>query len=347
FAGPQKTSAAYRQEAKAALEAGDYERLEFCERKLAQLGVSDRWAEYRAAEALAKAGDVDEAYERMQELGPVDRPGFSQAHHWILTQLFRASIDVSPDEALRLKGVHLDHLDSLGVRDARLQMMRAAWLLESGEKIAAADALLELAEAMPAAAAECLQINMELHREAEARAAAVAIRGHMENGLRRSLDLTSRDFEAWCVAESVLGDDGRLDAALQQWYDREPENLRVRQALSKRKLEEFKRTMSDALVDDEGLLSKLSRTDAGHLADDFLTSLELDSSDPARFKATLKAVLLKSQLHAVAAEVIEELMGDERTPAAFLETMGSDAVSRGKWDRGKRLLAKAVESEPE
>src|SRR5690606_2868669 len=84
-----------------ARKAGDYNRMELFERKLAQLGVDTRRTDYESALALAEAGQLEAAYQRMLQLAPADRLGYSPARMWIIERLLSGEVQASPEEKHR------------------------------------------------------------------------------------------------------------------------------------------------------------------------------------------------------------------------------------------------------
>jgi hypothetical protein len=111
-----------------AADAGDYQRVELYERKLAQLGIDTRRTDYRTAIKLADDGDLEDAYERMKRLAPLDEPGYAPAHIWIAQGLVSGKLTSEQEPAIAtdrqapftLAEQHHDQLEKLEVTSSGL-----------------------------------------------------------------------------------------------------------------------------------------------------------------------------------------------------------------------------------
>ena len=194
----------YRAAVAVAREAKAFDHVQLYERKLAQLGVNTDVTKFRTALELAQAGEMEAAYERMRGIAPEDRPGYANAHYWIIESLLAQRLKTPADSSHELAGRHLDRLADLGVRGAGVDVLRAVWLAQGGQA-AEATALLEpLVHSHPFAAIERMRLNLMLDRKSEARGDAVIVADNMERAKRGGKTLTADDFRWWCMAEDVL-----------------------------------------------------------------------------------------------------------------------------------------------
>ena len=99
--GNNRIAGQYQVAVKKALEANDFRQVQLYERKLVQLGVETKLTDFRTAETLALDGKVEEAYQRMQQLAPLEKPGHPNAHFWILQRLLAGELEESQEDALR------------------------------------------------------------------------------------------------------------------------------------------------------------------------------------------------------------------------------------------------------
>ena len=209
------------------------------ERKLAQLGVATELTDYQTALALAKDGELDKAYERMQKLAPVDEAGYLPAHYWIAMQLLTDKLKMPAPSGRNSLAIHLDHLQSLGVKGFEFDLMRA-FALQSEKKLDEAAKLLEpYTGRYPQAAMMRMEINASLQRLDEARSDARLVRTHMEDRTRRDEDLTAQDYAAWTIAEGILGETSQAHELAEQWSALAPDNKIARRILLEQKLRLF------------------------------------------------------------------------------------------------------------
>jgi tetratricopeptide (TPR) repeat protein len=318
---------------KDAREQKDYERIQLFERKLAQLGVATQLTEYQTALALAKDGDIEEAYERMQKLAPVDEPGYSPAHYWIVHQLLAGVLKLPEYERQRLTKVHLDHLQSQGIKGFEIDLMRAFWLRARNNDAAAADLLKPHTSRFPQAAIMRMEINMSLRRMEEARGDARQVRTHMEDRTRRNEEFTAQDYAGWTIAESILGNTPKAHSLAEQWLGLDPENKMARSVLLEISLRWFDETF------------RLPQPELDRLVDLFLQAAEL-SDQPNALQRQFAAIYQLQSNSPVAKQVVEAVVDSPETPAAILEAAGTVAATMGQLDRAKDYLQRAVKKDP-
>ena len=215
----------YRLAVQQVLEEKDFQRVQLYERKLAQLGVDSRMTEFKTADALAHEGKLAEAYERMQLSAPIEAPGYPPAHSWIIQHLLDGKLEMPKEESQRLMGIHLKHLQTLGVRGPQLELVEAYWMVRGGRMDEAVDKLEPLVNRLPPAAILRMELNIERGQVDEARGDARAVRAHMQDRTRRGLNLNAQDYRSWYNAERLLENSTRAEANVRAWLKLEPENL--------------------------------------------------------------------------------------------------------------------------
>lgn len=344
--GPARTADVYRRAARSAREAGDQEMLQFYERKLAQLDVENRAAEFRTALAMAEQGDLEGALVRMQTLAPDDETGYVRAHYWLVQQLMGGTLDMPRDESLRRLRIHLDHLASLGYKGPELSLIEAIWFIETGDLPSAADALAGLTEGNRRAATQRLLINIKLDRLDDARADALVVRRHMELALEQDTELSDAEYQSWAIAEQLQRDAPRYRAVLDRWHKEHPENQRVREEIAKLTLRQFNQTLDTSLKGSDGLLGSLAQADAKRLSALFLQSYQLHMEQADQLNDQLRRICHLSAKFPIAGDFLQMLAADQRTPASFLVTIGSYAIQSGDWAGGAALLERAAQQDP-
>lgn len=122
----------YKSAVREALRVGGQEKVFLFERKLAQLGVDTRRADFRNAIALADEGKLDRAYARMSRLASAERPGYPQAHAWIVQALITGRLTAAEEpllkneqERCRLAHAHLGHLAEVAGGGQQVTQLRA------------------------------------------------------------------------------------------------------------------------------------------------------------------------------------------------------------------------------
>jgi Flp pilus assembly protein TadD len=331
--GTESFASQYRVAVQQARDKKDYEQVELFERKLAQLGVATEMTDYQTALALAKDGEVDKAYERMQKLAPVDEPGYLPAHYWIAIQLLTDKLNVPEPERQKLATIHLNHLQSMSVKGFEFDLMRA-YALQSQKKLDEASELLEpYAGRYPQAAMMRMEINASLNQFEEARSDARLVRTHMEDRSQREEKLTAQETAAWTIAESILGNSEQAHALAKQWLAIEPDNKTARQILLDQKLRLFNSML------------QLPEPDIDEMASLFVeAALLIDNPQLVqRQLATLYRLRAESPL---ADRIVGAIVNVPEAPSSLLEAAGTVAATMGDNEISKEFLQRAVEKDP-
>jgi tetratricopeptide (TPR) repeat protein len=324
-------AAQYRIAVNEALDNKDFDRAQLFERKLAQLGEDSRMTDYQTAITLGN--ELDEAYERMKVLAPVDKPGFVAAHGWIIDNLIDSKLGLSPEENQRLLGIHLGHLESLGRREPEIQVLKSLWLVRDRRLAEASDILEPLINRLPMAAIIRMEVDQGLQRLEEARTDARAVRAHMQDRSRRRVKLMAQDYRAWTIAEEILGNTEQLETNIRAWLKLEPNNLEARRKLSDLCLLRF------------GELIVSTDPDPQQLADLFIEAAEL-TEDPRQLQRQVGLLYRVRDRVPTADKVIELVAASPRTQSAILEAAGTAAAAAGNLGQAKTYLQQAVTKDP-
>lgn len=327
----------YRIAVKKALDKHDYDRAQLYERKLAQLGVDTKLTEFRTALAHAKEEEFDKAYERMLRLAPEDRPGYPNAHYWIIQrlmggQLVREKLVESPEEARSLAKAHIDHLESLGITGSHQQLLRALWLAQSDQLEEAAAALEPLVSLLPNAAFQRMRINLQLKQPEQARRDARSLVTHMTGLSRRRTQMTSTDFQWWLAAEEVLGSLEKMHTVLNRWRKLEPENEQARAILSTVYQRQAQQLMRSPLPD------------AQQIADLWLNAVELNQNLQLPHQMA-RVIYLQRDRAPIYGRVLEVFRDSPRTSTALLTALGTEAALAGRNEEALPFLAAAIEKD--
>ncbi|TWU25805.1 tetratricopeptide repeat protein [Bythopirellula polymerisocia] len=330
--GQGKVVGRYQTAVREALEAKDYERAQLYERKLAQLGVDTQLTAYRTALALAEEDKLEEAYERMLVLAPTDHPGYPAAHFWIIQRLFNGDLVESREEARALVKTHLDHLESLGIQGASVQLMRAMWLAQGGQLAEAVEELEPLVHVMPAAAFERMRMNLQLKQTSAARQDARSLITQMNSLVQRGSSLEATELQWWFTAEEILGNWDQMGTILAQWRKLEPENEQIRQASAG-----VARQQADKIL-------RSPLPDMDKVAELLLDAEELDPNPEAMQQLAAGLFRAESQNPDVA-KLLTTLGESPRVPAELLVLLGTEAAIRERYSEAQKFLAAALEKD--
>ena len=327
--GRESVATQYRLGREEARTAQDQGRLALCERKLEQLGERSDIGDFKAALALASDGELDEAYLRMQELAPAGSAKFAAAHHWILVRLLSNELPMENAERLRLAGVHLEHLKTLGFKGPELDLLRAIWLAQNEKLAEAADLLKPLVTRMRLAAMQRFEIDVKLNRADDAREDARALRSHFAEVKRRDETLTSDEYLAWSQAELLLGNTADWSRVVREWLSLHPDIPAARQSVAKLDLQELNEILQSPQAAPAELTERL--IEVARLADN-PTAL-----DP------LVANLYSSQRRVPAlAEMFEQLKATPDLPIGLTAALGTAAALGGDVEVARARCSNAL-----
>ena len=322
----------YKAAVREAREEKDYPRMRLFERKLAQLGVDTQSTDYKTALALADEGKLDEAYERMQRLAPEDDTGFPPAHAWILQQMLSKTLTAAEEERLRVAEVHLNHLKKLRIRGPEIDFLWAIWLAQSQRLPEASDAMGPLVSRMPAAAMERLRIDLLLGRTDDARNDARAVRTHMEEAKRQKQPIDAQQYQAWAVAEELLGDVQRLGPVVRDWRKAAPEDPGARRGVAMLDVQQLNAMMRAPNAKPRELAKRLVE----------LTKLV----DRSEYQPQLVSLYGQRRSLPVIQAMMDEVTASTDTPIAVIEVIGTAAALDGDIVPARQLLKRVVREEP-
>ena len=203
--GKETIATRYKLALAESLEQKDYNHAQVLERKLSQFGINTYLSEYNTAQALANDGKLDEAYTRMQQLAPLEAPGYPLAHVWLIQHLLSGKLDVSADEVHRLTGIHLQHLATLGIKGPEIDMMSAAWLVQANKLSEASEKLKPHVHRFSSAAVERFRIDVALKQREQARLDAQEVCEHLRRANENGNSISDHEYETWEFSARNIG----------------------------------------------------------------------------------------------------------------------------------------------
>jgi hypothetical protein len=334
YRGDEAAAARYRTSLSDAQGKKNYAKVQLLERKLAQLGQDTRPSEFNTARLLERDGKINEAYERVQRLAPLNMPGYPPAHYWIIQHLLQKKLNVPAEETFKLVRVHLDLLIRLGAKGPELDLLEANCLVHENQAERAAELLKPLIYRNRAAAVERLRLDVGLNHLDDARQDAMAVREQMQKQRGVADGLTSKDYQYWILAEGVLGDSSRARELLGEWIKLDPENTTAKQQLAGVYLREFQ------------LLLASPQPVAADLALRIQNSFAL-SDPPESAKEQLAVMYQQKYADETLKELFDRLHDTPNLSPALAELLGTSAAVSGEWDRAESWLRQSLAVKPD
>lgn len=334
--GPGSVAKPYKLAVQEAREAGDYETMQLWERKLAQLGVDTQRSNYMAALKLLEDEDPDQqaaGRERMQQLAPLDSPGYPAAHFWLLQDAL-ISADMPLEEKLQVVEAHLQQLTELGIKGPGVDLARARWLVLADRPEEAVDLLKPMADEEPAAAVQLMYLSVKLDRADDARRNATRVRDFLTAARERNGALTVGDLQTLAAAYEILGDADGFEATLRDWRQLEPDRDDLEPMLARIVVARLRAEVQSQHID-AGQLTELLTDVAG-----------LGAAQQA-VDAALGAVMSRRDGAAVLEEIGQQLLADADAPTRLLLNVGTTAAAVGDYETAAALLRRATEAAPE
>jgi tetratricopeptide (TPR) repeat protein len=317
-----------------ARDSKDYKRVQLFQRKLAQLGVATELTDFQTALALAEDGELERAFERMQQLAPTEEAGYLRAHLWIVEQLVNGELKLPIEESQRLLKIHLGHAEELGVRGPQIDLLRAVALVRDKQLSEAVDKLAPLVSQIPRAAMLRMECNLALNRGDDARGDARMVRSHLDRRVRRGETLSTEEYRIWLHAEMLLGDLPKAHELAEQWYRLEPDNKAARGLLVQLSAELFRVTLG------------FPDPDPDRLTDLFLMAAEL-AENPKELQGQFASLYRLRSDFPLAQQVVDRVVNSPRTPSTILEAAGTVAAMLGEPERAKVYLQQALKRDPQ
>lgn len=320
----------YQVALKQALEEKNYGHAQLYEHTLAQLGVDTQLAKYNTALAFAEEGQLEQAYQRIQLLAPIDQPGYAAAHFWIVQQVMQGNLDVSESESLKLAKFHLGHLESMNRSSPYVELLQSLLLVRNNQLDKAVDRLEPLLAILPSAAFERLRIDIALQRPEQARKDAQALVVHMTLRNKQKKALSSTEYLWWITAEETLGDWGTMRDLLNRLLALEPDNAAA------------KRTLVNVCRRQANQIFRTPLPDPLQIIELWFESAELEQSERALQALAVETYHKRSQLP-IYPLVLTALCESSRTPAKVLLALGTQAAVEKQYEDARFYLGAALE----
>ncbi len=323
----------YRAAVATAREAKTFDRMQLFERKLAQLGVNTDATTFYTALSQARDGQIDDAYQRMCTIAPVDHPGYANAHCWIIQQILLDHVKIPGEKGNALVDAHFRQLASLGAKGPDIDLLRAFWLTRCDKPAEAADLLAPLVHTHPSAAIERMRLDVLLTHEDDARKDATLVEDFMEQSKRKGKSLTADDYQAWCVAEDILARYGRMQTIAEEWLKVDPANQDARAMLSRLRVQRLAQSLDDASANPDQLAADIRQ---GFPA--------VDTSPEVRKQVS--ELYRKRSVNPSLKQAFDQLVQAHDLPPALADVLGTTAAAEEDWAPAETLLEQVVRQMP-
>lgn len=322
-----------------AADAGDYQKVELYERKLAQLGIDTRRTDYRTAIKLADDGDLGDAYERMKRLAPLDKPGYAPAHIWIaqglvsgkLTSEEEPAVATDPQAAFTLAEQHLDQLEELEFTSSGLSLLRAYVLALTGREQDAIELLEPYAKDPGPAAVMRLRLLAQARDLPAAREQARVV-VEMTSDRKWRDTAQADDFESWALAAELRGDADQMEASLNAWVKAQPDDDKPRLLFAKYRSEQAMRLLAAPTTAPE------------KTAEVIVDAVRLGAPD-AWTNDTIARIVQQRSSSRYLRRVWELLTEAPDTPASLMTSMATSAAAQGDIVTARAAFSHAIERE--
>lgn len=338
FVDTQRIAARYQAAMAKAIQAGDQKQVDLFRSKLEQLGARTQSGDYRTALALAEAGQWDEAYEKMQEIAPLDgAAGMAAAHFWIAQYLVEGRWEVPANEALSLALQHLEQMKTRSGKQAPVQFLEGLIYARQNRADAAENALQAAADELPAAAGLLLEIHLAQGNLPAARNDAITLQRHLNQMRNEGGEFTEVHRRWQTQAAQVLGDPQAVRSAVADWYRANPDSPAAR--LNQGSL---------LLLEVDRWLEAPRAETVPQIQQQLVQAAELIPGERFQLLHSRLFPIWKGRISVpVLGQLFEGLMADERLSGRVLEFFGTNAAVAGDWEAADRWLGLASERSPE
>ena len=215
-----------------ALKEENFKEADLLRRKLSQLGIQSEASDFLNALAAAKRGNIEDAYQQMQQIASPDRPGYPNAHFWQAKHLIDGEIDLPKEEAMNLALQHLKQVKTRTAKLAQLHYMQGIAYAKLDQNEEAIESLMQAADEIPAADALLLELHVANGEMEKAKTNATAVKSQLSRLESKGEKLTAVEYKWRTNAAKVLGDRELEAQAVMQWYESDPDSLDAKMNLA-------------------------------------------------------------------------------------------------------------------
>lgn len=335
--GDQRLVSMYETAHAEALKANDAEKAKLYRLKLDQLGSATRRGEFRTAMALAEQGKNAEAYEIMQRLAPLDRPGLEGAHFWIAQNMVAGTLEGTPATRLGLALKHLDQLKARAGDEPEIRLLEGMAHARLGKVSAALAALQPIGDSNLVAAVLLMDLRLVQKERDLAREHALVVYRKLDELTDQGQTLSEEQLRWRSAATRVIGDQKLAAQAVEDWYKTNPESTEARVNRTRLLLVEVTNWCNNPQLD------KLDEIKTRLLA-----AAETVPTDRAGAVGSVAVLIARNRGANPGLEALyQALLAEEKLPGVLLESFGTVAAVQEEWAKADELLGRAAEVMPD
>lgn len=224
FYGNAAKAKHYRAAANVALENEDYDTANLYFRKLQQLGAMNERAEFLAAINAYSSGDEAKGLEQLQQLAPLDNPGFPPAHIWLANYYLGGESGVEQEAAQELARQHLDRALERDPGNLAARSVRARFLHKAGRYDDALSELRRIVNQIPGQGLNLAALYASQGRWAAAKSEVEKVIAIFDDKVARGDDLEPPEYLTWSNAYYILGQQDQAMEILESGLGEHPGN---------------------------------------------------------------------------------------------------------------------------
>lgn len=322
-----------------------FDKVQLYQQKLQQLGMRTERLDMQRIQELADSDKWEQAFAEAERIAPVERPGVSEGHYWLVRQYMSVKRPgFSSEKSLELAQAHLQNLkDALSSKSLQTSefppevvFMDSTIQLELGKVNEALTNLRNISENYWPAKLLEMEVNAKIGDRRAAQQNSLEIADMSARNPEILEQVPEAFFPLWSGLLSQTGDLTRIRDSIRAWYKAFPDNPTAFFEWSKLQLSEIE------LLVDRGAESDLAKSveilvDIGNRVNSnqrywlsgWINSKLPPSSNNPNFLTVAKRAAESPQ----ASSILLELLGT----AAFLRNESSEALD---------LLQRAIEIDP-
>jgi tetratricopeptide (TPR) repeat protein len=335
----QKYRAAFQE----AVDKGEFGQAQLYQQKLQSLGVGSTNKEMAQIENLAQSGNLEQALALAEQLAPLDKPGFPEAHFWLARKYLEEQASLKGEPSLARAQTHLNLLKralaEINIKPLPVNVVLLAAMIDL--KQGNAEKALQQLRSVSARYWPALVLQLEIHLKLSQHEAAMQDALAISQAVRKELgildEVSPAFFPMWCQALAATKDREELKFAIRQWFRKYPDDVAAEQEWGVLQFFEI-----------EALMIRGSEADMSRaLAILIQTTEQLGMQHHPLISSWLNEQLPPRKNQPNFLRLAEMAAEDDRAPSILLEVLGTAASLRSDQQTALELLNRAIDKEPE
>jgi tetratricopeptide (TPR) repeat protein len=322
-----------------------FDKVQLYQQKLQQLGMRTDRLEMQRIQELADSGKWEQAFAEAERISPVDRPGVSEGHYWLVRQYMTGKRPgFTPEKSMERAQIHMQNLkDAVSSRSLLVDgfppemiFMETTVLLEMGKVNEALANLRKISENYWPAKLLEMEVNAKIGNRREARQNSLEIADMSVRNPEILEQVPEAFFPLWSGLLAQTGDLNRIRESIRAWYKAFPDNPAAFFEWSKLQLNEIE------LLVDRGAEPDLAR------ATELLVDIGSRVNPNQRYwlSGWINSKLPPSSNNPRFLTVAKRAAQAPGASSMLLELLGTAAFLRNETSESIDLLKRAIEVDP-